>query len=48
MYMDSKKVADMVPVDLVVNKILASAYYTAKHFKEKYVFNNKTTSLCAS
>lgn len=35
MYMDMNKVADMVPVDLTVNAILASAYNTAKHFKEK-------------
>ncbi|CAK1592974.1 unnamed protein product [Parnassius mnemosyne] len=34
MYMELDKVADMVPVDLTVNAILASAWYTAKHFKE--------------
>ncbi|XP_060808981.1 fatty acyl-CoA reductase wat-like [Amyelois transitella] len=34
MYMDLNKVADMVPVDLTVNAILASAWYTAKNFKE--------------
>lgn len=35
MYMDQEKVADMVPVDLCVNAILTSAYYTAKNYKEK-------------
>ncbi|XP_048487844.1 fatty acyl-CoA reductase wat isoform X1 [Plutella xylostella] len=34
MYMDTSKVADLVPVDLTVNAILASAWHTAKHFKE--------------
>ncbi|XP_022824039.1 fatty acyl-CoA reductase wat-like [Spodoptera litura] len=34
MYMDQEKVADMVPVDLCVNAILASAWYTAKNYKE--------------
>ncbi|XP_063836655.1 fatty acyl-CoA reductase wat-like [Ostrinia nubilalis] len=34
MYMDLNKVADMVPVDLTVNAILASAWHTAKNFKE--------------
>lgn len=34
MYMDLDKVADMVPVDLTVNAILASAWHTAKNFKE--------------
>nr|XP_049707262.1 fatty acyl-CoA reductase wat isoform X1 [Helicoverpa armigera]XP_049707263.1 fatty acyl-CoA reductase wat isoform X2 [Helicoverpa armigera]XP_049707264.1 fatty acyl-CoA reductase wat isoform X3 [Helicoverpa armigera]XP_049707265.1 fatty acyl-CoA reductase wat isoform X4 [Helicoverpa armigera] len=34
MYMDQSKVADMVPVDLCVNAILASAWFTAKNFKE--------------
>ncbi|XP_052749017.1 fatty acyl-CoA reductase wat-like isoform X2 [Galleria mellonella] len=34
MYIDMNKVADMVPVDLTVNAILASAWYTAKNFKE--------------
>ncbi|CAG9794383.1 unnamed protein product [Diatraea saccharalis] len=33
MYMDLDIVADMVPVDLVVNSILASAWYTAKNYK---------------
>lgn len=35
MYMNRDKVADMVPVDLTVNAILASAWHTAKNFKEK-------------
>ncbi|XP_068621764.1 fatty acyl-CoA reductase wat-like isoform X2 [Battus philenor] len=39
MYMDLNKVADMVPVDLTVNAILASAWYTAKHFKENQTSN---------
>nr|QLI61993.1 fatty acyl-CoA reductase 3 [Streltzoviella insularis] len=39
MYMNVNKVADMVPVDLVVNAILASAWYTAKHFKENQTSN---------
>ncbi|XP_059061576.1 fatty acyl-CoA reductase wat-like [Achroia grisella] len=34
MYMDMNKTADMVPVDLTVNAILASAWHTAKNFKE--------------
>ncbi|KAJ2943391.1 hypothetical protein O0L34_g12201 [Tuta absoluta] len=34
MYMDLNKVADMVPVDLCVNAILASAWHTAKNYKE--------------
>ncbi|CAH1642311.1 unnamed protein product [Spodoptera littoralis] len=34
MYMDQEKVADMVPVDLCVNAILASAWHTAKNYKE--------------
>ncbi|XP_014355320.2 fatty acyl-CoA reductase wat [Papilio machaon] len=34
MYIDKNKVADMVPVDMAVNAILASACNTAKHFKE--------------
>ncbi|KAI5640449.1 male sterility protein domain-containing protein [Phthorimaea operculella] len=34
MYMDLDKVADMVPVDLCVNAILASAWHTAKNYKE--------------
>nr|AID66650.1 fatty acyl reductase [Agrotis segetum] len=34
MYMDQQKVADMVPVDLCVNAILTSAWYTAKNYKE--------------
>ncbi|CAH2988368.1 unnamed protein product [Chilo suppressalis] len=34
MYMDLDTVADMVPVDLVVNAILASAWHTAKNYKE--------------
>ncbi|XP_072948530.1 fatty acyl-CoA reductase wat-like [Epargyreus clarus] len=34
MYMDLNKVADMVPVDLTVNAIIASAWHTAKNFKE--------------
>ncbi|CAH2056210.1 unnamed protein product, partial [Iphiclides podalirius] len=34
MYMEVDKVADMVPVDLAVNAILASTWHTAKHFKE--------------
>uniref|UniRef100_A0A2H1WQP9 Fatty acyl-CoA reductase n=1 Tax=Spodoptera frugiperda TaxID=7108 RepID=A0A2H1WQP9_SPOFR len=34
MYMDQEKVADMVPVDLCVNAILASAWYTARNYKE--------------
>ncbi|CAG4949291.1 unnamed protein product [Parnassius apollo] len=39
MYMELDKVADMVPVDLTVNAILASAWYTAKHFKENQTSN---------
>ena len=35
MYMDQDRVADMVPVDLCVNAILASAWFTAKNYKEK-------------
>jgi hypothetical protein len=35
MYMNLDIVADMVPVDLVVNAILASTWYTAKNYKEK-------------
>ncbi|XP_049883785.1 fatty acyl-CoA reductase wat-like [Pectinophora gossypiella] len=34
MYMNLDKVADMVPVDMCVNAILASAWHTAKNFKE--------------
>ncbi|XP_075988965.1 fatty acyl-CoA reductase wat-like [Anticarsia gemmatalis] len=34
MYMDQDKVADMVPVDLCVNAILASAWFTAHNYKE--------------
>ncbi|XP_050358279.1 fatty acyl-CoA reductase wat-like [Nymphalis io] len=34
MYMDLNKVADMVPVDLTVNAIIASTYHTANSFKE--------------
>ncbi|XP_045458029.1 fatty acyl-CoA reductase wat-like [Melitaea cinxia] len=34
MYMDLNKVADMVPVDLTVNAIIASTYHTANDFKE--------------
>ncbi|XP_026483465.2 fatty acyl-CoA reductase wat-like [Vanessa tameamea] len=34
MYMDVNKVADMVPVDLTVNAIIASTYHTANNFKE--------------
>ncbi|KAJ8706265.1 hypothetical protein PYW08_010891 [Mythimna loreyi] len=34
MYMDQDKVADMVPVDLCVNAILASAWFTANNYKE--------------
>lgn len=34
MYMDVEKVADLVPVDLTVNAMLATAWYTAKNFKE--------------
>ncbi|CAH2101865.1 unnamed protein product [Euphydryas editha] len=34
MYMDLNKVADMVPVDLTVNAIIASTYHTANNFKE--------------
>ncbi|XP_026740069.1 fatty acyl-CoA reductase wat-like [Trichoplusia ni] len=39
MYMDQEKVADMVPVDLCVNAILTSAYYTAKNYKENQTSN---------
>ncbi|KAM3955185.1 fatty acyl-CoA reductase wat [Aphomia sociella] len=39
MYMDLNKVADMVPVDLTVNALLVSAWYTAKHFKENQTSN---------
>ncbi|XP_022125582.2 fatty acyl-CoA reductase wat isoform X1 [Pieris rapae] len=34
MYMDEDKVADMVPVDLTVNAIIATTYHTANNFKE--------------
>lgn len=34
MYLDLNKVADMVPVDLTVNAIIASTYHTANNFKE--------------
>ncbi|CAF4887796.1 unnamed protein product [Pieris macdunnoughi] len=34
MYMDLDKLADMVPVDLTVNAIIASTYHTANNFKE--------------
>ncbi|KAJ0182878.1 hypothetical protein K1T71_000854 [Dendrolimus kikuchii] len=34
MYLDSNIIADLVPVDLTVNAILASTWYTAKNFKE--------------
>ncbi|CAB3257461.1 unnamed protein product [Arctia plantaginis] len=34
MYMDEEKVADLIPVDLCVNAILASAWFTAKNYKE--------------
>ncbi|CAH0602069.1 unnamed protein product [Chrysodeixis includens] len=44
MYMDQTKVADMVPVDLCVNAILTSAYYTAKNYKEKYYGLNPTNN----
>lgn len=39
MYMDESKVADMIPVDLCVNAILASAWYTAKNYKENQTSN---------
>ncbi|CAG4986109.1 unnamed protein product [Colias eurytheme] len=39
MYMDLDKVADMVPVDLCVNAIIASTYHTAKNFRENQTSN---------
>ncbi|VVD02982.1 unnamed protein product [Leptidea sinapis] len=39
MYMDLEKVADMVPVDLTVNAIIASTFQTAQHFKENQTSN---------
>ncbi|XP_041970839.1 fatty acyl-CoA reductase wat-like [Aricia agestis] len=34
MYISTDKVADMVPVDLTVNAIIASTWHTAKNFRE--------------
>ncbi|XP_073965347.1 fatty acyl-CoA reductase wat-like isoform X2 [Choristoneura fumiferana] len=34
MYIDLEKQADMVPVDLVVNAVLAATWHTAKRFRE--------------